>query len=267
LDIVFMKRLISSLILLFSLFPFSSAFAQWRFAAEAGARYAYTTEMGTDNRKMVSEYGWLPGIGLTASYAMQDWQFALTGEIYRNDITYDGRLQSGAGFTSETETTQRRIRLEVSRQIAPTAQWLAAVEQDVWQRDILGRDSVAGLQERYTSWRFLAGARGRIAQWDAGALDLQGLMVFAGPEHLRVQFDQQLFDDASLSTKSALGLRFGLGFQPAALPDLSLQAELDWIEIERSDNAVLRRNGVPVGTVAQPKHERAAFSLRARYWF
>ncbi|RJG07672.1 hypothetical protein D3870_18220 [Noviherbaspirillum cavernae] len=262
-----MKRLFLPLVLLLVLAHASPAFAQWQFSAEAGARYVRMTETGTDNRTMVQEYGWLPGIGGAARYATQGWQFGVSGDFYRNDITYDGRLQSGASFVSETGTTQARIRLEIGRQVSEAVQLIAALERDVWQRDIRGRDGVAGLQERYTSWRLLTGATGRVAQWSAGSLDLTGLIVFARPEQMRVQFDRQLFDDASLSTKSAVGLRFGLGFQPAALPNLTLQADLDWIDIGRSDKAVLRRNGNAVGTITQPRHERAAFGLRAVYRF
>jgi hypothetical protein len=262
-----MKRFISCITLSLTLAPASSAIAQWQFSADAGARYVRMAEIGADNRELVREYGWLPGIGLIAAYATQDWQFGLAGEFYRNDITYDGRLQNGAPFVSDTETTQRRIRLEAGKRITDAMQLTAAIEQDYWQRNILGRGSVAGMQEEYTSWRILAGAKYRMTQWSAGAVDVTGAVVFARPEKLRVRFDRQLYDDASLRTKSAVGFRLGLNFQPAKLPNLSLQTDFDWIRIGRSDNAVLRQNGVPVGFVTQSEHERTAFGLRANYRF
>jgi hypothetical protein len=48
---------------------------------------------------------------------------------------------------------------------------------------------------------------------------------------------------------------------------LSFETDFDWIKIGRSDNAVLRQNGVPVGFVTQSEHERTAFGLRANYRF
>jgi opacity protein-like surface antigen len=261
-----MKHLISSLALSALLLP-ACAFAQWQVAADAGLRYVRNTESGVDGSQMVREYGWLPGVGATAGYATGDWRIAMAGEIYGGNIAYNGQLQSGARFDSNTDTTQSRIRFELGRQVTDALQLLAGIEYDYWKRDIRGTANVAGLQEQYNSWRLLAGAKGRVAQWDAGTLHLQGLLVFSEPEHLTVRFDQQLFDDANFSTKSAVGLRFGAGFQPTALPNFSVLAELEWIDIGRSDNAVLRRNGVPVGTVTQPQHERTAFGVRAVYRF
>lgn len=225
------------------------------------------TEIGSDNRKIVREHGSLPGIGFGAEYSIQDWQFALKGELHQNDITYDGRLQSGARFISETETTQRRIGFEIGKQITEATQLTAAVEQDYWQRNILGRESVAGMQEKYASWRLLTGAKSRVVRWNGGVINMKVALVFARPEKLRVRFDQQLFDDVTFRTKSGVGLRLGIGFQPKTLPNLSVDVDFDWIEIARSDNAVLSRNGTPAGTVAQSKHERAAFGLRANYRF
>jgi hypothetical protein len=262
-----MKRLIPSLALSLALVPFSSAFAQWQFSADAGTRYVRMTETGTDGRQLVREHGWLPGIGLAVRYAGQDWRFGLAGEIYSNDITYDGRLQNGAPFASETNTTQWRVRLDAEKPITHATHLIAGIEYDVWQRDILGRDSVAGLQERHASWRLLAGVKSRIAQWDTGAIDMQGLLVFARPEQLRVRFDQQLFDEVQFQTKSAVGIRFGFSFRPAALPSLSVETDIDWIDIGRSDSATLRRNGTAAGTVTQAKHERTAIGLRVKYDF
>ena len=262
-----MNRLICSLALSAALLPSAPVFAQWQVSADAGVRYVRNTESGLDGKQMVREEGWLPGLGLALGYTAGDWRIGMAGEIYSNDITYDGQLQSGAHFSSNTDTTQGRIRLELGRQVTESLQLIAGVEYDGWQRDIRGRANVAGMQEQYTSWRLLTGAKGRVARWDAGTFDLQGLIVFAGPEHQTVRFDQQLFDDASFSTKSAVGLRLGAGFQLTALPNLSLLAEIEWIDIDRSDNAVLRRNGVAVGTVAQPRHDRSAFGLRAVYRF
>lgn len=262
-----MKYLTSFAVLPLALFPVSSAFAQWQFSADTGVRYVRMTEIGTDNRTMVREHGWLPGIGMAAMYATRDWQFGLSGSLYRNDITYDGRLQNGSPFTSETDTTQRRIRVEIKKRVTDAMRLTAGLEQDYWQRDIRGRGDVAGMHEKYTSWRFLAGAESRVTQWAAGAIDMKGAIMFARPEKLRVRFDQQAYDDVTLHTKSAVGVTFGIGFQPAVLPNLSIEAELDWISIKRSDNAVLRRNGIPVGTVAQPKHERTGFGVRVNYRF
>lgn len=216
---------------------------------------------------MVRERGWLPGIGLSANYEMQDWLFGLAGEVHHGDLEYDGRLQGGTRFASETGTSTRRIRFEAGRRISDATRLIAAIEHDEWKRNIRGRDNVAGIWERYTSRRILAGAQSRIARWEAGSVEMKALAVFSRPERLDVRFGQQLFDDVSFRTRSAVGLRLGLGFRPASVPNLSLEAEIDWIKIASSEPAVLRKNGARVGTVMQPEHERSAFGLRMNYRF
>jgi hypothetical protein len=262
-----MRYRLPLLALSIALLTAAPAFAQWQVSADAGMRYVRNTERAADGKRLVREDGWLPGIGVGADYKGSDWHAGLAGELYRKDIGYHGQLQTGAPFDSDTGTTQGRIRLEFGKQITQAVQWLAGIEYDVWKRDIHGTASVNGMQEKYTSWRLLTGAKGRAAQWDAGTLDLQGLLVLAAPERMTVRFDHQSYDDAHFSTEPALGVRLGATFQPTALPNLSLIAELDWLDVNRSSAAVLRRNGVAVGTITEPQHERAAFNLRASYRF
>ncbi len=207
------------------------------------------------------------GISASAAYTAQDWQVELSGDVDAGDITYDGRLQSGAPFVSETGTSLRRFRVELSRKVTDATRLIAGLEQDYWKRHIRGRGGVAGLYERYTSWRILAGAKSRVMQSGLGAVDLKGLLVFARPERLQVGFEQQLFDDSTLHTRSATGARLGIGFYPAAFPNLGIEADIDWIRVGRSDSVPLRSGGMPVGTVTQAKHERTAFGLRVNYRF
>jgi hypothetical protein len=264
---ILMKHSIFSLALAATLLSAVPAFAQWQITGDAGLRYVRNTETGTGGKRLVREDGWLPGLGVTVGYVAGDWRVGMAGEIYSSDIDYDGQLQSGASFRTNTGTTQTRLRFDMGRQVTQNVQLLAAIEYDLWRRDIHGNATVLGIQEKTSSWRLLTGAKGRVAQWDAGTLDLQGFLVFSTAEQLRVRFDQQVYDDANFHTKSTLGVRLGATFQPSALPDFSVTAEFDWLEVGRSDDAVLRKNGMAVGTVTQPKHERASFGLRAAYRF
>lgn len=246
-------------------FP-SLALAQWEFSGHIGGRYIQMEEFDDDGQRLVRESGWLPGIGVSGKYRFTDWHIKLNGELYRSDIAYDGQLQSGAPFKSETETDQQRILLEVGRQITDTTQLLAAVEHDIWRRNILGRGRV-GLHERFSSWRFLAGAKSDILRSGAGTISLHGFAVFSQAERLRVRPDPQIFDTTNLKTEPAVGARLGLGFQPTFLPNFFLETELDWMKIDRSKNVVATRNGFPNRVLWQPEHERAALSIRLNYRF
>jgi len=76
-----------------------------------------------------------------------------------------------------------------------------------------------------------------------------------------------LFDDAALTTQAATGFRLGADFIPAGAPAMRLGLGVETLRIGRSDDAVLIKNGVVVGTVSQPEHRRSAVTLRVRYQF
>lgn len=253
--------------LFISLISPSFAYAQWQFSAGAGVRQVRVTETDKNDRQLVREHGWLPGLELRADYAVGDWRIGAVGETYRERIAYDGQLQNGVAFSSDTQTAQSRISVEAARQLSDTWRLVGGLEWDRWQRTILGRNGVLGLSEQYSSWRVLAGAETRLLQWPAAAAHVKALVVIAQPEQLHVRFDNQLFDDADFSTKSAVGLRLALRVEANAMPKLSFTTDFDWLRIARSGDAALLKNGVQAGFVSQPEHQRCALGVRVNYRF
>lgn len=262
-----MKRALLAIPSIIALACAAPASAQWQYSFDAGARYVRMTEKGPDGHELVRERGWLPGVGFGADYRTGEWRMGAAAEVFDGRIDYDGELQSGAAFASRTDTTQVRLRLEAGRKIGEATELVAGLEHDMWRRAIQGSGSVIGITERYRSWRLLAGAKSRLLQWDAGRLDGSAMLVMSSPERMRVQFGRNLLDDARLRTRSATGVRLGLSFQPNAMPSMSVEAGLDWIDIRRSRDEQVTRGGVVAGTIAQPRHERLAADLRIRYRF
>lgn len=245
----------------------SSACAEWRFSASLGARQLHVTEADQNGRDMVQEHGWLPGIALRADYDVHDWRVGVAGEIYRHQVAYDGQRQSGVPFTTDTDTAQSRIGIELSKQIADATRLIGGIEWDRWQRDILGRGNVLGLNEHYASWRLLVGAQMRVLQASWAQLHAKALFVRAAPEKLRVRFENRLYDDADLTTQPSTGLRLVFDLQPTTLPNMTVTTELDWLRVGRSEDAVLFRSGAPAGFVTQAEHSRRVFGLSVNYRF
>jgi hypothetical protein len=245
----------------------ASAHAQWDCAAEAGIRRAQAREFAPAGKTLVQEQGWLPGVGMLARFRMQDWTFGVSGETWRADIDYDGSLQNGVAFTTRTATRQNRVSLDVTRAVTATTRLVGGIEYDRWHRGIRGQNGIAGLDEIYASWRLLAGAEAALLAAPVLRITGKALLVLAGAESVTVRFDKQLFDDARLRTKPATGVRLGLALQPMAWPNTSLLLDADWLRTRRSDDEPLRRNGIAAGTLAQPEHERSAFSARLQYRF
>lgn len=241
--------------------------AQWHFSAGGGVRYATVTETDPNGRQLVREDGWLPGLELTARSRWNDWNLGVITETYSGDLDYDGRVQTGAPFSNTTSTTQNRFDLEISHPLNIQTDIVAMLEWDRWKRDIQGKNGILGLNEFTTSNRLLAGMATTFRGISALHIKTQGLLVFAQPERLHVQFDNHVYDDAAFSTKSAVGARLSLELQPVAFPHLGIATEFDWLRIRRSDDAMKYQNGIPAGAINQPEHKRSAFSMVIRYLF
>lgn len=213
------------------------------------------------------EQGLLPGLQGEAAYQVGDWRLSARADIYQRRIGYRGQVQDGTPFVSHTGTRQSRIGFEAAHMLTTHSRLIGALEWDHWQRQIEGRGSTLGLSERYTSWRWLAGAQTQLLLHSAASLTGSALLTLAQPERLHVRFDGHAYDEARFKTRHAGGLRLILTLQPAPVPKLSITAELDALNVRRSDDATLRQNGVAVGTLAQPRHSRRALGVRVNYVF
>jgi hypothetical protein len=266
---VFFGFHMSPLLALFALFVLTpaTAHAQWEYSGGVAIRHVLMKEYDAAGQVLLSERGWLPGVRLRGEYKKDDWRFGLSGEIFGNDVDYDGRTQGGMPFRTDTGTLQSRLGFNLGFALSPDVNLIGALEWDYWKRRIKGHSGVLGIDERFTSWRLIGGADFSLWQGEAGTLRAHALLVASSPEKMRVRFDTQIFDDARLSTKAALGTRLGLSFTPASFPAMTLGVELDWLRIPRSTGVALRQGGVPVGIVTQPEHLRRAVELQLSYRF
>lgn len=254
-------------ILVPGLLAMNAACAQWTISASTGLQHTELKEYDPSGRELVREHGWMPGASLRAEYAWQTWRFGIDGSTYRKSVTYDGRLQNGTPFASDTDATQDRLGFDATWHANHVATLIGGIEWEHRNRGIQGQAAVGGLDERTTSWRLLAGGQFRLAQLAAAKIDAKALLVFAQAERLRVRFDQQIFDDVSLSTKPAIGLRTALSITPTAMPRWSATLEFDWMKVRRSDSATLLKNGVQEGAVTQPEHRRRTLTAYVTYRF
>jgi hypothetical protein len=235
------------------------ASAQWQGKAGLGARYVSHTEYDSAGRRLVRESGWLPGLALDAARTSGNttWFAGVNG--YHAAIGYRGQTQGGAAADSSTATTLATLRLGGAYLLAHDVSVTAALEADLWRRNIRGTGAAAGLQERYRSERLIFGAS---KAWHpaAGVVATDFALVLSTPERMRVGFSG-LLDPATLQTRHAPGLRIGASLHPAFAPTLELHGGYDWIRVRRSGDTPVTRDGQFAGTVAQPEHVRQGLSL------
>ena len=242
-----------------SLLLMHPANAQWQAKAGLGARYVDHAEYDGAGRLLVRESGWLPGIALGAAWTAGNATLFAAADGYRAGIGYRGQTQSGAAAGSTTGTTLATLRLGATYTLARAVSLTAALEADLWKRDIRATRAAAGLQERYRSQRLLMGAA---TTWQpaAGTVAADLSVLVARPERLRVGFSG-LLDTTTLDTRHGRGLRLGASLHPAFAPTLELRGAYDWIGVQRSADAPVTRNGQFAGTVAQPEHVRQAVTV------
>lgn len=240
--------------------PELAACAQWQGALGLGAQSVANTEFDRSGATLVRETGSLPGVVARLAWQADNFGVFAGGEAYQHGIDYHGQTQAGAPAESTSATRLIQLRAGVSYAINERVAGFVAGEWDGWRRDIQGASGAAGLQEHSASARLLLGARG---QWDSsvvGRFGIDGALVLAGPERLDVGFSGVL-DAASLTTQRARGLRIGASVRPSAAPRVELRVGFDTINVARSGDVPLMRNGQFVGTVAQPEHMRRALSV------
>lgn len=240
--------------------------AQWTGAIGAGARHFSNAEYNAAGRRLVLEKGWLPGLQGRIAYAARDWMAFGEVDVFDRSISYHGQSQFGAPVDSRTATRLADVRLGAGYVLNEAWVASAAVEWHKWSRDIQSTATARGLQETYTTTRLLLGLEGR-REWEgAGSLHPAVAIVFASPEKLRVGFSGVL-DDAALRTKSATGIRAGLGFRPAGNSRFEIRADVDWMKVRRSGDVEVTRSGQFMGTISQPEHTMKSLTLAARYFF
>ena len=235
------------------------SYAQWQADIGLSARSVTHTDSDPGGARLVRESGWLPGVALQAGYTAGKLTWLIGAEGYRGDIDYRGRTQAGVGAASTTATGLGTVSIGARHALARGVAVLAAVEAEHWRREIRGTAGAAGLQERYRTRRLVVGAD-HTWQPAMGTVTLDAAALLAAPERLRVGFSG-LLDPAALTTRRGHGVRLGTTVHPAFAPRLALRARYDWSKTPRSAEAPLTANGRFVGTVAQPEHERQAFTL------
>ena len=242
------------------------ASAQWQGGAGLSARYLANTEYDRSGRLLVREEGWLPGISARVAYQASELTWFTEGAIYDHSIQYHGQTQLGSAVNSTTSTQLTHLRAGGAYAFTDHYAAFAALEWENWTRDIRGTQAAAGLQEKYSTRKLLAGVQGKWDMAGAGAIAADAAVVRAEPERLRVGFSG-LLDPASLETKWSTGVQIGASIRPACAPRLELRTAYDWIRVARSDDTPVTRNGQFIGTIAQPEHVKRGITLTAWYIF
>lgn len=261
-----MRKLLLSIVAGATVAPALQAHAQVRAAVEPAIRNTRFSEYNLAGERIVRESGWLPGIGAMLEYRQDGLEIFGVANTFRSGIDYDGKLQNGTRYTTETGTQLSRVQVGVRYLLSMDMRAVVGLEYDSWKRNIKGNGTVIGLRERSWSPRFFMGIEKKWTPSDSGTFAANAMLVRAGREHVNIHFSG-LLDDASIRTRPATGYALELRHAPIAAPNLHIGAYFETMRVARSPSHPVARNGRAAGEITQPEHLRQSITLFARYQF
>lgn len=122
----------------------------------SGSYFDYR-EYSSSKRELNRESGTLPGLGAEWESKSSRWIFNATVEFQENRVKYDGELQNGLGYQTDTEERLRHISLSIRPVATSFIVPKVGLGHWYWERQILpgsittasGTQPVIGLLEKY----------------------------------------------------------------------------------------------------------------------
>ena len=222
-------------------------------------------ESADTGERLVGERGRLPGLVGGVEQAIGRWRWSAQVSYFDGALDYDGQTQSGATFTSQTDTTLSKILARVLHQLDDAGRLSAGfgIGYGQWQRHIRGRGSVKGLRERYTAAGLSAQARVSLTRSEAAIVDLDLQLVWPLRTQVEIDFSDR-YDTRTLRLGQRMAARISLPASWAVGPRSRFVVEpgFEAWGFGRSNTETLYRNSVPVGVVHQPRLDGYGVDLR-----
>ncbi len=216
-------------------------------------------EFDAQDRRLVKESGWLPGLEGRFKVTGQRATLSIDLGYYSGDVDYDGQTSAGVPIDSTTDADILDIALEAAYQLPlglpPRVYFYAGGGYRRWDRNIQSVGAVAGLDETYQWWRAETGVKLQLARgphaWDLEA----GLLRTLSPQ-VEVDFGAT-FDTVTLDLGERWGWRTAAGWSHQVAPQLTAGVNVFYASWDLGQSGVetLTSNGVATGSVFQPRSE------------
>ena len=209
-------------------------------------------EFDTTGRELVHETGTLQGPQVAAELSCWGWSFRAEMSQLDGDRDYDGQTSSGVSVRSHSALHQVHRAIQAS--VNATDNWMLGlrVSNQVTWRDIASAGGASGYPERF-EWTLLSLG----SQWRA-PLGL-GQLTLAAWAGTQLNSSMTLHLPGRDRTKLALGsiqqYELEAGWQIPLNAAWRLQADVRYrrTDIAQGADAVVTRNGIPVGVAHQPR--------------
>lgn len=231
----------------------------------AGLMHFQFEEFDRQDRRLVKEAGWLPGLEGSLGVRKQAVSLAVEAGYYAGDVDYDGQTSSGVPIDSSTDQRIFEASINAACQLPlglpPRVSVYVGGGYRHWDRDIDSVGAVSGLDESYQWWRAETGVKLQLARginaWDLEA----GLTRTLNPQ-VEVDFGAA-FDAVTLDLGERWGWRTAASWSHQVSRQLAtgLKVFYESWDLGQSGSETLTSNGVAAGSVFQPRSESRNYGV------
>jgi hypothetical protein len=218
--------------------PLSTA-SQWR-------------EFGVAGRMLVHESGHLSGESLSANYLCAPWRIHGQLAVLQGRRAYQGQTSAGRAVVSHSSIRQQEGKLQVFYEFTDAWQLGGQLTRLTLKREIASASGALGYPEHF-DWTSLSMG----VQWHPrlgpGQWTLTAWMGTSLDSRLRVTLPGR--DTTSMPPGASQHRALAASWRTQLTPGWYLQASVDYrrTDLDLGAPAVVRRHGLPVGTVHQPE--------------
>jgi len=255
-------------------------FVHWQSNIEFSAlRFDYR-EYDDAGKLLDRENGTLPGVVLGLARIEGNWSLNGRFSWHNGNVLYDGQTNTGVPVRSRTDENIMNTSVSLERRIgASTDAWQLAFYGGVgyrfWARDIRATSTssgqpVDGLSEIYR-WRYFF-LGGKTLLYRTGMCDWRLDLQLFRPIEPTIEVDYRgRNENFTLDLGARTGWRLALPWEYRLNQRAHLKIEpyMEGWELGRSPTQTLVSNGVPAGTVYEPRSgtRNVGVNLGVRYFF
>lgn len=236
---------------------------------DASVRHFEYQEFGDSGNSLNKENGFLPGLRILGAASLNDINLSVAAEVFDGTVAYDGHLQTGQPYTTDTDT--RLVHFSVGASWQPQTsltRLFFSLQRDAWERDIQSKGLISGLFEEYSWYTIKLGMAQRFKLAETLELEL-GL----GPTRTKdTRITVHLSDfgygnpELEMPAKNGYFLAASLIQNKTAHGSFHIDLEHTHFEFGKSNTKTLI-NGSQIVQIHEPRSESDHTTLRFGYRF
>lgn len=235
----------------------------------ASVRHFHYQEFDDSGRSLNKEDGFIPGLSILGDASLGNIRLSASAEIFDGTVSYDGHLQTGEPYKTDTDTEISSFSMGASWQPgAMLPRLFCTLQHDVWERDIQPKGLVSGLFEEYVWYTVKLGIAKSFKLTETLSLELA-----AGPtrtKDARITIHLSPFGygnhELKLPAKSGYFLAATLAKMDTGYGSVNFELEQTHFEFGKSDPKTLIV-GTRILQIHEPGSESDHTTLRLGYRF